>query len=37
MPGVDAMSADGGTAPGATLTFHSRGRARTSTISAVDP
>jgi uncharacterized protein YndB with AHSA1/START domain len=37
LPGVDAMRCDGGTRPGATVTFRSRGKDRTSTISEVVP
>ncbi|WP_214401337.1 SRPBCC family protein [Pseudonocardia lacus] len=37
MPGIDAMSCDAGTAPGSTVTFRTRGRARTSTITEVEP
>lgn len=37
MPGVRAMRSDGGTAVGATLSFESRGRTRTSAITAVEP
>ena len=37
MPGVGSMSSDAGTAVGATLSFASRGKVRTSTIAAVEP
>jgi uncharacterized protein YndB with AHSA1/START domain len=35
--GVDAISASGPTAPGTVLTFHTRGKEHTSTITAVEP
>jgi uncharacterized protein YndB with AHSA1/START domain len=37
MAGVDTMASDAGTAVGATITFHTRRKVRTSTISAVEP
>ncbi|MHA6785661.1 SRPBCC family protein [Pseudonocardia saturnea] len=37
MPGVQAMHCDAGTAVGATICFESRGRTRTSAITAVEP
>jgi uncharacterized protein YndB with AHSA1/START domain len=37
MAGIDAMTCDAGTAPGSTVTFRTRGRTRTSTITAVEP
>jgi len=37
MRGIDTMSSDADTAVGATITFRTRGKERTSTISAVDP
>jgi carbon monoxide dehydrogenase subunit G len=37
MTGVDAMASDAGTTVGATITFHTRGRVRTSTVAAVEP
>lgn len=37
MSGVDTMASDAGTVVGATITFHTRGRTRTSTVSAVEP
>jgi carbon monoxide dehydrogenase subunit G len=37
MPGVDTMTCDAGTTVGATITFHTRGRARISTVSAAEP
>lgn len=37
MSGVDAMTSDAGTTVGATITFRTRGKVRTSTISAVEP
>jgi carbon monoxide dehydrogenase subunit G len=37
MPGIDTMASDAGTTVGATITFHTRGKVRTSTISAVEP
>ncbi len=37
MAGVDTMASDAGTAVGATITFRTRGKVRTSTISAVEP
>jgi len=37
MAGIEQMSSDAGTTVGATITFRTRGRTRTGTISAVDP
>lgn len=37
MPGVQAMRSDAGTAVGATISFESRGKTRTSAITAVEP
>jgi uncharacterized protein YndB with AHSA1/START domain len=37
MAGIDTMRSDAGTTVGATVTFHARGKVRTSTISAVEP
>jgi carbon monoxide dehydrogenase subunit G len=37
MAGIERMSSDAGAALGATITFRTRGRTRTSTISAVEP
>lgn len=37
MPGVASMRSDAGAAEGATITFSSRGKTRTSTIAAVEP
>jgi carbon monoxide dehydrogenase subunit G len=37
MSGVDALRADGPTAPGTTLVFTTRGKQRTGQIAAVDP
>jgi carbon monoxide dehydrogenase subunit G len=37
MPGVSSMSSDAGTAVGATISFASRGKVRSSTIAAVEP
>lgn len=37
MPGIDTMASDAGTTVGATITFGTRGKVRTSTITVVEP
>jgi uncharacterized membrane protein len=37
MAGIDRMSVDGETVAGATITFHTRGKDRTSSVAACDP
>ncbi|MQA07873.1 MAG: hypothetical protein GEU98_04830 [Pseudonocardiaceae bacterium] len=37
MAHAETVSADGDTVPGTTVSFHTRGKTRTSTITAVDP